>query len=56
MIAYPYSLFKRYSKRLGKSVYYIRFRDPDTGKRLAGRSSGKTDKNEARLWADTQLK
>lgn len=56
MIAYPYSLFKRHSKRLGKSVYYVRFRDPDTGKRLPGRSSGETDKNRARIWADKQLR
>ena len=56
MIAYRYSLYKRHSKRLGKAVFYVRFRDPDSGRRMPGRSSGKTDRNEARIWSDKQLK
>ena len=56
MIAYHYSFFRRHSKRLGKDVYYVRFRDPDTGRRLPGRSSGESDRNKARIWADKQLK
>jgi integrase len=40
---------------LKKNVYYAQFRNPDTGERLPGRSTGKTDKNDAKLWCDEQL-
>jgi integrase len=56
VVAYKYSLYRRYSKRLDKDVYYARFRDPDTEKRLPGRSTGKTTLNEAKIWCDDQLR
>jgi len=56
MVAYKYTLYPRYSKRLKKNLYYARFRNPDTGKRLPGRSTGKTTVNEAKLWCDAQLR
>ena len=56
MIAYTYTPYKRYSKKLKKDVYYARFRDPDTGDRMSGISSGKTTWNEFRLWCDEYLK
>jgi len=56
MIAYTYTFYTRYSKILKKKVYYARFRDPDTGKRMNGISTGQTSLNEAKLWCDKFLK
>ncbi len=41
--------------RKNKKVYYVRFRDPDIGKRLSGISTGKSTKAEAISWAVSQL-
>ncbi|MEA1911337.1 MAG: hypothetical protein U9N32_06625, partial [Spirochaetota bacterium] len=49
-----FTFYKRpNSKR--KSIYYVRFRDSDTGQRLAGISTGKTTKAEATSWAINKL-
>ena len=48
-----YSFYKRKLRK--KSIYYVRFRDPDTGKRLPGISTGKTNKGDADRWAREYL-
>jgi integrase len=49
-----YTFFPRKSNLLGK-IYYVRFRDPKTGKRLGPRSSGQTTKKTATNWAINQI-
>lgn len=56
MVSYTYTLYTRYSKKLKKKVYYVRFRDPDTEKRMTGISTGQSRLNEAKLWCDKFLK
>ena len=56
MTAYGYTLYKRDSKRKGRPIYYVQFRDGRTGRRLPGRSTGLTSKNEARRWCESQLR
>lgn len=50
----PYSFLLRTSKKYGK-IYYVRFRDPETGERMTAVSSGKTTKKAADKWAIAQL-
>ncbi len=50
-----YTLYPRKSKLHGK-IYYVRFRDPDTGIRLSPKSSGKKTKGAANNWAIQQIK
>ncbi|MFW6356542.1 MAG: site-specific integrase [Spirochaetota bacterium] len=56
MIAYGYTLYRRYSKRKRSHVYYAQFRDGKTGRRLPGRSTGQTSKSLARRWCEEQLR
>ena len=50
-----FTLFPRKSKRHCQ-IYYVRFRDSDTGERLTPTSSGKTNKSAATQWAIDQLR
>ncbi len=52
----PYTLYKRPATKPGTFTYYVQFRDPNTGKRLAGRSTGQTTKAAAHTWATDQLR
>ena len=51
-----YTLYKRQVTQGKKTIYYVQFRDPDTGKRLPGRSTGQTAKGAAENWCIEQLK
>lgn len=50
----PYTLYTRRMQD-GRKVYYYRARDPDTGARLPGLSTGKATAREAYAWCDSQL-
>ena len=50
-----FTFFPRKSKRYGL-VYYVRFRDPNTGKRINPVSSGQTTKGATKNWAIEQIK
>ena len=46
----PYTFLKR------EKIYYVRFRDPDTGRRMTARSTQQTSKAAAENWALDQAK
>ena len=50
-----FTMFPRKAKK-GKPVFYVRFRDPETDKRLTAMSSGKHSKQGAEMWAIEQVK
>ena len=50
-----FTMFPRKAKK-GKPVFYVRFRDPETDKRLTTISSGRHSKQVAEMWAIEQLK
>lgn len=52
----PYSLNKRPTTKKNKYIYYVRFRDPETGKYLSAISSGCTSRAAAANWADEKLR
>lgn len=52
----PFSLFKRLAVKSGKYIYYVRFRDPYTDKRLPAISTGQTSKAAAEAYAVEYLK
>lgn len=56
MQANPFTLYRRYSKRRRRNVYYVQFRDADSGKRSSGICTYQTDKNKARAWSYELLK
>ena len=45
-----YSVYKRPTKRKGRFIYYVQFRDRD-GNYLPGVSSGQSSRSAARTWA-----
>lgn len=49
-----FTMFPRKSKR-HKQIYYVRFRDPETGERMTAVSSGQNTKIGAKKWAIEQL-
>lgn len=49
-----FTIYPRKSKTRGK-IYYVRFREPDSGERLSGVSSGQTTKKAANNWAIKQI-
>lgn len=51
----PYALYKRPAKK-NKHIYYVRFRDPVTGKYKTAISTGCTRRDKAVLWADKYLR
>ncbi|MBO7123173.1 MAG: tyrosine-type recombinase/integrase [Treponema sp.] len=51
----PYTLYKR-KMRDGRSVYYYRPRDPDTGERLTAKSTGKVTLRDAIAYCETLLR
>jgi integrase len=52
----PYSVHRRPSARKNRHIYYVRFRDPDTGAYRSAVSTGQTSKAGACNWADEKLK
>lgn len=46
-----YTLYRRETTKQNSFVYYVRFRDPETGERLGGLSTGCTSKDAANNWA-----
>lgn len=52
----PYSVHRRPSARKNRHIYYVRFRDPETGEYLSAVSSGQTSRAGACNWADERLK
>jgi len=46
-----FTFYKRHTNKKNVHIYYVRFRDPDTGERLAGLSTGCTSKGAAQNWA-----
>jgi len=52
--AEPYTLYTRKMKD-GREVYYYRARDPATGGRLPGRSTGLVSEREAFRWCEARL-
>ncbi|MEI6875164.1 MAG: hypothetical protein WCL50_08545 [Spirochaetota bacterium] len=52
----PYSVHRRPSARKNRHIYYVRFRDPETGDYLSAVSSGQTSRSGACNWADERLK
>jgi hypothetical protein len=52
----PYSSQKRPTRKKNHFIYYIKFRDPETGTYLNATSSGCTSKAAACNWAEEQLK
>jgi hypothetical protein len=49
-----YTLYRRFSKKKGKHVYYVQFYNGE-GERLSGWSSGETSQSTARGWAREQI-
>lgn len=49
-MASDYTFYKRTTKN-NKKTYYVRFRDPETGERLSGISTGCPTKGDADRWA-----
>lgn len=52
----PYSLNKRPTTEKNRFIYYVRFRNPETGVYLSAVSSGMTNKPAASNWADDQIR
>lgn len=52
----PYSIQKRPTIQKNRSIYYIKFRHPDTGVYISAVSSGCTSKAGAANWADEQIR
>jgi hypothetical protein len=51
----PFIVFPR-TRKNGKEVYYVRFRDPGTGWRMTARSTNLPSKSAAKAWAAEQWK
>ncbi len=49
-----FTFYKRKNTK-GKDIFYARFRDPDTGERMSGISTGHTTKGGAQNWAINYL-
>ena len=52
---HPFSVYERRTKKKGRSIYYVQFRDRDDNY-LSGVSSGQTSKSAAVTWATEQLR
>ena len=52
----PFTLYKRPASKPNKHIYYVQFREPDTGERLSGLSTGQATKAAAETWAYEYLK
>ena len=52
----PYSVQKRPTTKKSRHIYYVKFRNPETGEYLSAVSSGLTNKSAAENWADEQIK
>jgi hypothetical protein len=52
----PYSVQKRPTVKKSRKIYYVKFRDPETGLYMSAVSSGKTNRSDACNWADDQLR
>jgi integrase len=52
---YPYSIQKRPTKKKNKHVFYVKFRDRDTGEYTTAVSSGCTRRDDAVRWAEARL-
>ena len=50
----PFTLYKRFTTKKNKYIYYVQFRDSN-GKRLTAVSSGEVSKSKAEAWAINQL-
>jgi integrase len=51
----PYSIHKRPTKKKNRHIYYVKFRDTDTGKYTTAVSSGCTRRDDAVRWAEARL-
>lgn len=52
----PLTLYKRQVTEGKKPIYYVQYRDPQTGRRLPGRSTGQTSKRADETWCVAQMK
>ncbi len=52
----PYSLQKRPTKRKNRFMYYVKFRNPETGDYMNAVSSGCLNRDDAVRWAEKRLK
>jgi hypothetical protein len=46
----PFTVFPR-TKKNGQKVFYVRFRDPESGRRMTARSTNLPSKTAAKAWA-----
>ena len=51
----PFTVFPR-TKKNGQKVFYVRFRDPESGRRMTARSTNLPSKTAAKAWAAEQWK
>ena len=52
----PYSIHKRPTKHKNRFMYYVKFRDIETGDYMSAVSSGNTNRGDAIRWAEDRVK